>query len=354
MPLPGLLRARRGLLLGLVVLLVAGVVGAAWWWTRAPAPAWEQAVRLAPADTERVAFTRWSAVREQVGDPGTEQELLDAAYDRDLSSTSALLSSSPGLDQLFGFSPATLDWEALAQGPSGALLVLQLDEPDLDDVRERISALGFTEPDEADGVWAGGPDVLAASGADITPELQYLALDEESGRVLASDNGEFLGRVLRQSTNLSDDGPAGVRQVVEAVGDSAGDPVSGVLYTPDHACASLAMGQADDADQSTARGLVREAGGVDPYTGFALTAQEDGTFRAAMAFEDAATARRNADARTALASGEAPGQGGSFSDRFTVGEAGADGEVVQLQLEPVEGAFVLSDLSSGPVLFASC
>ena len=61
-----------------------------------------------------------------------------------------------------------------------------------------------------------------------------------------------------------------------------------------------------------------------------------------------------ADTRAELASGPAPGQGGDFADRFTLGKVSADGTVVTMVLQPLEGAFVLSDLSSGPVLFATC
>ena len=73
-----------------------------------------------------------------------------------------------------------------------------------------------------------------------------------------------------------------------------------------------------------------------------------------MSFETEEQARTNADTRAELASGPAPGQGGEFADRFTLGEVSADGTVVTMDLEPVEGAFVLSELSSGPVLFATC
>jgi hypothetical protein len=73
-----------------------------------------------------------------------------------------------------------------------------------------------------------------------------------------------------------------------------------------------------------------------------------------MAFESDDQARTNADTRSVLASGPAPGQGGDFSDRFSVESATADGSVVTLDLKPTEGSYVLSDLSTGPVLFATC
>jgi len=334
------------------LLLAAGAV--TWWSAQEGHSALTRAMDRASPRAERMTFTGWAAVREAVGDPDDEQELLDAAFDADLSSTSALLSSSPGLEDLFGFSPMTLESEALAQGPDGALLVLQLGGEDpgraVDRVRDHLRDLGFTAPDDDAGVWRGGPDVLSATGAGLTPELQHVALDRGTGAVLASDSEEFLQRVVEQDRSWWDRAPDGVREVAEA----SGEATSAVVYTADHACSALAMGQADDTDQSTAAGLVEAAGGLDPYTGFALAAQPDGDVLALMAFDDADTARHNADARAQLASGEAPGQGGTFGERFDLRSARADGDLVTLRLEPAAGAFVLSDLSSGPVLLASC
>ena len=46
--------------------------------------------------------------------------------------------------------------------------------------------------------------------------------------------------------------------------------------------------------------------------------------------------------------------GGDFGDRFELASATAEGRSVILDLEPGEGEYVLSDLSSGPLLFATC
>jgi hypothetical protein len=73
-----------------------------------------------------------------------------------------------------------------------------------------------------------------------------------------------------------------------------------------------------------------------------------------MQFANDDQARTNADSRAILAVGPAVGQGGDFADRFTLRSARADGSLVTLELWPAEGQYVLSDLSSGPVLFATC
>ena len=76
--------------------------------------------------------------------------------------------------------------------------------------------------------------------------------------------------------------------------------------------------------------------------------------RVAMAFADHDQAKVNATTRSKLASGDAPGQGGTFPDRFDLGEVAARGSVVTMDLDQKAGASVLSDLSTGPLLFATC
>ena len=134
------------------------------------------------------------------------------------------------------------------------------------------------------------------------------------------------------------------------------EPLSAAVYTGDFACKSLAMAQADEDDQSTADQLIAQAGGVDPLTAFAMAAEPDRQVRVAMAFESDDQARRNADSRAELAAGPAPGQGGDFGERFTLGPVTADGSVVTMELEagrrqpgalrPVDRAGAVRDLLS--------
>jgi hypothetical protein len=185
----------------------------------------------------------------------------------------------------------------------------------------------------------------------ITPELGYLALDADDGLVLASDAADYLRRAVADADGDSDGaGVAGVDDVV----DAAGDALSAAVYTGDYACEALAMSQADPTDQDQADELVATAGKVNPLSGFAMAAQPGGHVRVAMSFETDDQARTNADTRAELVKGPAPGQGGDFADRFTLGAVEADGRVVTMDLKPLEGQFVLSDLSTGPVLFATC
>ena len=57
--------------------------------------------------------------------------------------------------------------------------------------------------------------------------------------------------------------------------------------------------------------------------------------------------------RTDLASGPAPGQCGTFSERFSITESVAEGRVVRMTLDPAKGN-LLGDIGQGPALFATC
>ncbi len=334
-----------------VALLAAAVLVALRWWRDRDRTELERAAGLAPSGTERISWTDWAAVRDALGSSGLE-DLLEEGYDADLTSTSALVGSGPELADLYGFSPATIEWELFAQSEEGAVVIVRLPaDSDLDDVADQLERIGYDRPDEDatdGGAWAGGPRLLAEIGTTLTPELQHVALDAGEHLFLASDNLAYLGRAVDE---LSDgELSAGLRDVVAA----AGDALSAAVYDGPYACSALAMSRADRADEAEGERLVEEAGEVNPLTGFAMAAQPGGHVRVAMAFAGEDQARTNADSRAVLASGPAPGQGGDFADRFALGSAAADGNVVTLDLEPVEGTYVLSDLSTGPVLFATC
>jgi hypothetical protein len=275
---------------------------------------------------------------------------LDDAFEADLTSRSALVESAPELQTAFGFSPASAAWEMFSQGPDGAAITLGMPGgTDFGTIAERLEDAGFARPDSDTGVWVGGPDLLPSIGDGLTPELAYLVLDADHDLVLASDQQRYLETAHRAARGDADqvDG-------LDAVTAALDEPLSAAVYTGDYACAALAMAQADADDQAEAERLVSEAGTVDPYLAFAMGAGGPGDVRVAMEFADDDQARANADSRAALASGPAVGQGGRFTDRFTLRSARADGPVVLLDLTPVRGAYVLSDLSSGPVLFATC
>jgi hypothetical protein len=339
-------------LAAVLLLLVGGLVG---WRLLGTSTPLARAMSLVPADTTRFSWTDWAGVRRELGTdagPGSSGEEVDdfmaEAFDADLSPMSALGTSAGVMEAELGFSPASVSWELFAQSGSGAVEVLGVDDDvDLDAVADRLADLGWTEPEEADGVWVGGPDVLSGVGSMLTPELQHVALLADEGLVLTSDQAPYLEQVL---DGIDGDGPEELVELAEALDD----PLAAAVYDGAYACEHLAMAQADDDAQAEADQLVDAAGSVHPLTGYALGRLPGGDVRAVLQVEDEDDAAADAEARARLAAGPAPGQGGDFTDRFTVEAAGSEGHEVVLDLRPVEGAYVLSELTSGPVLFATC
>ncbi|MBB6628453.1 hypothetical protein H5V45_14105 [Nocardioides sp. KIGAM211] len=347
---------KRLIIVAAVVVALALVAAGLLWWRSQQGTDLERAAALAPPDAERLSWTDWAGVRRELGvsldaDSGTSQlrKFLDQGYDADLTSGSALVQSAPVLQAKFGFSPASVDWELFSQSPQGAVVILHLPEStDFGDLEANLTDLGFTRPSSDTGVWQGG-DLLSSIGSDLTPELQFIALDAERGLVLTSDEPTYLAQAVKDS-----DGGDGVADDLRQVIAASGDPLSAAVYSGAYTCEKLAMSQADPGDQEQADQLLRDAGKVNPVTGFAMSVQPDRDVRVVLGFENDDQARTNADSRAALAAGPAPGQGGDFADRFSVRSVTADGSLVTMDLKPVEGAYVLSDLSNGPVLFATC
>ena len=341
------------LLVGVVVLVGAGVIRP----FGLGRSEFASAVAGAPAGTERVSWTDWAGVRRELGsgvdgrsDSEALRSFLDDGYEADLTSRSALVQSAEVLQRSFGFSPASVEWELFSQSRDGAVITLRLpDDADFTGLGERLEELGYARPDSATGVWAGGPDLLSTISPGLTPELAYLVLDADENLVMASDQEPFLETAVQATTGDGDrvDG-------LDAVADAMEEPLSAAVYAGEYACGALAMAQADDDDQAHAAELTAAAGTVDPYLAFSMGVRSGGDVRVAMQFANDDQARANADSRAVLAAGPAVGQGGDFADRFTLRSARADGSLVTLELRPAAGQYVLSDLSSGPVLFATC
>jgi len=348
---------KRVTIAAVVVVVVARVAAGLLWWRQHDRTDLERAASMAPHDAERLSWTDWAAVRRETGahlSAGSSvadlRRFLDKGYDADLTSTSALVQSAPVLQEKFGFSPASADWELFSQSPRGAVVMIHLpDGTDFDAIGDRLAQVGYTRPSSDTGVWLGGEDLMNSIGPDLTPELQYFALDAEDGLVLTSDTSGY----LRQA--LSDlHGGGGTSDSLDQVVDASGEPLSASIYSGDYTCSALAMSQADQADQSTADRLLQEAGEVNPISAFAMSVQPDRHVQVLMSFETDDQAKTNADTRLTLAKGPAPGQGGDFSDRFSVRSVTADGTLVTMDLVPRPDQYVLSDLSTGPLLFATC
>jgi hypothetical protein len=323
----------------------------------------DEALRLAPAEATRVSFTDWAGIRESVGadldarsTPADVHEMIDEAYTKDLTSTSVLPDASGLLQQHFGWSPATLDWELYTQSSEGALMIGHLEDMDADHLVDQLTSMGFAAPEDnpADGgVWDGTLvpfSNFTDSGIDstITPQVTYIAFLPKRDLILASDGRRYL------SDQVESLGDGDLHEPMTAAADRLDDPLSAFIYDGDFTCAEIGLSSASAADQDQADGLVDAAGDINPLAGFAMAVERNGDVRVAMSFENGDQARTNADTRAKLAVGPAPGQGGTFDERFELGKVAAEDEVVTMQLRPKDGAAVLSDLANGPLLFATC
>ena len=353
----------RGVVIGVLVLvLVAGlVVAGIVVGKRLTRSHLEQALRLVPASSLRVAFTDWDAVRRQLdADLGDTPErdaveaLMLKAYDSDFAAASSIDESAGALQETFGFSPATAEWEAFAQGRNGAAMVLKVAEgSDFEVLADNLRVAGYEKPSEDDEVWEGGADLVAGLDPTISPELQHIVLLEGPGLVVSSDEKEYAASAAKVAA-----GDAESFSSVEGVAEMAGQlggPVNAMVWGKDFACTDLAMARADQDAQAQAETRVREVGGVTPLAGLAMAMAPNRTLRIAAHFEDSDRARKNLRPRAELVVGEAIGRGGSFSDTLELTSSKAVDSDVLLDLKPrTKTGYVLSAVYDGPVLFATC
>ena len=354
---------RRNVALAVVVLVVLGglvVVGARWWSARDRTDL-RRALDVVPSSTLRLSFTDWAGVRARLKvDPGDDpsdaalEKLISKGYDTDLTAVSSIDDSAPALQQHFGFSPATIEWEAFAQGRSGATMVVRMpDGFDFDKVRRKLATAGFTKPEADDGVWDGGVDLVASLDETITPELQYVAVLADRHLIVTSDTKSYAKKAAEVAAghgrSLGD--IASVRDVVAPLAE----PAAAMVWAEDFACSDLAMSQAATDDQDTGSQLVTEAGEITPLSGLVMALGADRSLTVSELFESSRAAKENLRPRAKLIVGPAPGRGGSFSDDLRLTKSHTDGSTVQLVLVPkARTGFVLSALDSGPVLFATC
>lgn len=355
-------RPRRLVVLVVVLaLLVSGAVVGRLVWQHHQRSDLARALEMLPADSLRVGFTDWAGVRRELGeDPGRRpsgavvRELVEKAYDTDLSAASSIDESAAALQDKFGFSPATVAWEAYAQSRVGAAMVVRLpDDHDFKEQSKTLRGLGYRAPSRETGVWRGGADVVSSIDPTITPELQYVVLLPDQHLLVSSDAADQAARVAKVASGTGRslaDSPA-IGDLVDQVGAAA----NAMVWAGDFVCSDLAMSQADADDQARADQLVRAAGGVSPMNGMVMAMSARRTLTVAQHFETDAQARRNLRPRARLAVGEAVGRGGSFADTLRLTGSRADrASVVLTWRAKRRTGYVLSALYDGPVLFATC
>lgn len=319
------------------------------------------ALDVVPRETDRLDFTDWQEVRDALdadvgadSDPAAIEAMISKAYDADFSASSTIEGSAVALQKYFGFSPATITWEAYAQAADGAAMVVRVpDDLDLDTVRRHLADIGFTKPAHDYGVWDGGIDLVAALDQTLTPKLQYVAVLDDEHLIVTSESHDYVQHAVAVARGKADSlaDSAAAREVV----GSLDEPVTAEFWVDDFACTDLSMDGAYGDDRAQAQALVQQAGKISPLSGLVMSMSADRTFTVSELFEDSDMAKENLEARAKLIVGEAPGIGGSFSDNLTLKSSKTDGATVQLVLQPrTPTGFVIGALNHGPVLFATC
>ena len=331
------------------------------WWQDRHRTDLERALAYAPADTARYSWTDWAGVRRELGadvddrsSAGDVEQFLSDGFDADLTSGSAMVESATVLQQAFGFSPADVDWELLAQSDTGSVLIAGLpDGLDVDELGDGFESLGYERPEDDDGVWNGGEELVArisdGNGSSLSPQFQYLALDARPAPAAGQRQRPVPARAPSATSTTTSTTRASATSLRRWPSRCPPPSTRG-----DFACKSLAMAQADEDDQSTADQLVAQAGGVDPMTGFAMAVEPDRQVLVAMAFETEDQARRNADSRASSPPDPRPARAATSPSGSRSGRSRPTARWSRMQLNPVEDSPVLSDLSTGPVLFATC
>ena len=335
----------------LVLLVVLALGAGTWWWWQGRRTTYETALASLPAETLRASYTDWSAVAEKVRTDDLA-DFVEQAYDEDLSRLSALESNGVALDEHFGLDLRDAEWEAYGQSSEGSVAVLAPgDDADLEELADTLASLGYEEPGGGAQAWAVSDGTLAGIDPTLTPVLLNVVVLEDERLLVFSDSAEYAESAAAVTGGEGESLLPGVDDLA-ARGD---DPVSAVLWAADYACEDLSMSSADESDQARARSLVEEAGGVSPLDGLLMAKDSAGDVRVALRFESDDQASDNLQPRTDLAAGEAPGLGGTFPERFTIRSGTSDGRLVVLELEAVPDAPpLLSSISDGPVLFATC
>jgi hypothetical protein len=344
--------------------LAVALVGVVAWRVLGTMSAYEQAVATMPASTLRINYTDWSQVRRlasgtSLGSSPSRHDVaafLNRAYNLDLTAASAVSDQTYPLLRFYGFSPLDAEWEIYGQSRQGSVDVLQLDSSvDLSTVAQHLRSLGYKAPPGGGGpggTWAGSSDLVVKLSGGLTPVQQNVALLPDQHLVLMSDSAAYASSATQVVTG-SRPSVTGVDGVTDMAAE-AKDPVSSVMWASDFACEDLAMSQAGVQDQRAAAALMSKAGSVSPLSGLVMAMQPDRSMVIGMRFETSDEASANLQPRVNLASGPAPGQGGGFPGRFTILEAHADGQNVVMHVQPRRRESLLSDISEGPVLFATC
>ena len=338
-------------------LVIALALGGGWWAAALrpdTRPALTSALDALPADTTVVGFTDWSQIREHLGlgKVSTRDErskLRATANRRDLSTRSVIGGAAEEGHDVFGWSPADVDWEVFGQDPNGTAAVVRLGRStSFDDVRRKLRAAGYQQK---------GSRWTASRPSTSLPETFInIALVPRQRLVVLSDRSKQLPRVLDvidgRARSL-----AGNPAAAETARVLAGSDVA-LLQGGTLACRPTSVVGA--AQERQARAAIDRAGDLEPYrfSGRALVDRGGAGFSAqqlvfAMTFESAVVATEQAQARALLATGSFIGRSGPIEETLRLRSSTADESTVRMSFahDPDSAVFMTG---TGPVLFATC
>ena len=318
----------------------------------------------APADTARFSWTDWAArplasstpTSTPARRPRTSRQFLTDGFDADLTSGSAMVESAAVLQQAFGFSPADVDWELL--GPErhrlGARSSACPTASTSTTLGDSFEALGYERPDDDDGVWSGGEELvarIAARDGSTSPRSSSTSPSTPTGTCCwPATAAPYLREAVGDARTTTSTTRAS-RDVAAAVGE----PLSAAVYTGDFACKSLAMAQADEDDQSTADQLVAAGRRRRPADRLrdGRRAGRRGAGRDGLRERRPGPPQRRQPRRAGRRPGARPGRRLRRPVRRSAGRP-PTAAWSRWSSTPVDDSPVLSDLSTGPVLFATC
>lgn len=320
----------------------------------------EQALKQLPEATLTANFTDWSVMRARLGAEsldsaspvGQKDQFFTDAYEADYTAISLLALYEEPMAQQYGWSALDADREMFGQSNLGAVDVLRFSEHfDFDAAEYALTKLGYPPAGDG-GVRSGGGDLVAGLKGGLTPALAFIAFQPEERLIVVSDS-EAYAALTMQVVRGTEPSVYGAEGVSDLAGDLTG-VATGVVHIGSRGCEVAGFDRAGPSDVELASERIKAAGGVHAYSGLAMGIVADDDFVVAMHYSSGDPVE-DAAARRVLATGEAPLQGGTFEDRFTITSVDTPGDDLVMTFKPTSpDAQLLSDLGGGGILFATC
>ncbi|OUZ07469.1 hypothetical protein BHE97_16795 [Aeromicrobium sp. PE09-221] len=290
------------------------------------------ALAAAPVDAVEVSFTDWSRVDDDDLAAAVRAGLADDTLTR-----SAIAPLAVQWEEVFGFSPQDLDWEAGSLTESGSSLAVGWSSSfGSGRIADALEAAGYERDGER---WRLGDDAPLPAG--LAASMMVAEIDESSRTLRAgSDDGALDGGL---STRRA------VRDVVVAVSEA---PAAMLLQRGDRACATAGVSGRGGQVAEQGKAAAERAGGLSEPT-WGVRAVGERSFTVVLGFDSPGLATDQARVRERLTTGAFIGRSGAVTDVVTDADVTAEENVTRLSFTRRPGGPSLMD-STGPILFAGC